>query len=93
MDRRDGQDTVMKLARIVSLTLWALAVYFGAVAAHLDGQSRTPAHEALVTVLLVLAGACAIPAAAAGMVFLSAHDRAIMEEQRRRELEADNQGR
>ena len=79
--KRDTSALVPMLG-LVTLVFCGLTVYFLGAAESLAGNSYAPAHQALVTALRVLAGACAIPALVLGLSFLNRRDEAIMRAQR-----------
>jgi hypothetical protein len=67
---------------LASTTLCLLTGYFAIAAQYLDGEASAPADHALVTLLRVLAGACAIAALVFGLALLNVRDAEIMRAQR-----------
>ena len=52
-----------------ALLLWVLTIYFAVAAAVVNTEVLSPAEEALVTLLGILAGACGIAAAALAVAY------------------------
>ena len=78
---RPVQSMLLRIVGMLSLVACALAVYFACVAAYLDGSASTPADQALVRGLKVVAGACALSGFAVGVYVLARRDEAILEAQ------------